>query len=117
MTLRNMLAIGAALLTAITLAFAGTSITQTIHVFGNCNSCKKRIEKPLKSLDGVEKASWDKDTKQLTVTFDPEKVSEVIIRKAVAEAGYDTDSLRATNESYSKLPKCCKYRDGDHEEE
>lgn len=111
---RNIVTLGAALFAASILAFAGTNITKTMHVSGNCKMCKKNIEKPLKALDGIEAASWDKDTKQLTVTFDPEQVTEKKIVETVAEAGYDSDSLRAGDAAYSKLPKCCRYRDGNH---
>ncbi|GAB1431266.1 hypothetical protein MASR2M18_21010 [Ignavibacteria bacterium] len=114
MSSRSIITLGATFFAASILAIAGANITKTMHVSGNCKMCKKNIEKPLKSLDGIETASWDKDTKQLTVTFDPEQITEKKILETVAGAGYDSDSLRASDEVYSKLPKCCKYRDGGH---
>ncbi len=77
-------------------------------VFGNCGMCESRIEKALK-VEGVKSADWDKDTKIVTVMFDPEKVSEEQMHKIMAEVGHDTEKFRASDEVYSKLPGCCKY--------
>lgn len=115
MFLRKVITLTAVFAAATVLLMAGETVTKTLHVSGNCNSCKKNIEKPLKSLDGVTSATWDKDTKQLTTTFDPTKVSEAQIKQAVLKAGYDADTLRAPDEAYAKLPKCCKYRTASHE--
>lgn len=114
MTVKSMAMTAAAMFAAAAVALAGTTITKTLRVSGNCNMCKKNIEKPLKAMDGVESAAWDKTTKQLTVTFAPEKTSTENIRAAVLAAGYDTDTLRAPDAAYAKLPKCCKYREGSH---
>ena len=48
----------------------------------------------------------------LKVIFVPEKVTLDDIHKAVAEAGHDTEKVKAADEVYNKLPKCCLYRDG-----
>lgn len=82
--------------------------TETIKVWGNCETCQARIEKAAK-VDGVTKASWDKTTKLLTLMYDPSKVNSDDIQKKIAAAGDDTQKFRADDKTYAKLPGCCQY--------
>lgn len=82
--------------------------TETVTVYGNCGMCKKTIEKAANEK-GIVKADWNIDTDQLTVTFDQTKTNTEAILKKVAYAGYDSDSFRAPDETYKKLPECCQY--------
>ena len=84
--------------------------TAEFKVSGLCNSCKDRIENAA-SLKGVKKAEWIKETGILKVIFNPQKVRLEDIHKAVAEAGHDTELIKADDNVYKKLPKCCAYRD------
>ncbi len=86
--------------------------TTTFMVYGNCGMCATRIEDALKSLDGVETAKWNIETKKVTVSFDEAKVKEDLMHKKVAEVGHDTEKEKATDEVYDSLAGCCKYRDG-----
>lgn len=88
--------------------FAGNK-TGKIEVKGNCGMCETRIEKTVKSIDGVSKADWSQETKMLEVTFDDAKTSIDKIEMAVAKVGHDTPHHKASNEVYNKLPDCCKY--------
>lgn len=81
-----------------------------IRVSGNCDMCKETIEGALKA-EGIKKASWDPDTKMLELDFDSRKLSLQEIRRKIAAAGYDTDSLKADEKAYSKLHECCHYRE------
>jgi mercuric ion binding protein len=83
--------------------------TEVIKVQGNCNLCKERIEKAAK-IEGVKKAEWNKDTKTLSLTYDPSVVSSDEVQKKIAAAGHDTQKFKAPDEVYEKLPSCCKYR-------
>lgn len=83
--------------------------TETLKVSGNCGMCKTRIEKAAR-LDGVSKASWDSESKILSVTFDAAKTNMDIIAKKVAAAGHDNVKAKADDKSYNALPGCCKYR-------
>ncbi|RMF36199.1 MAG: copper chaperone [Chlorobiota bacterium] len=94
-----------------------TLVTTTFTVYGNCGTCKKNIERPFKEMRGVEKATWDKKTKQFTITYDPSVLTERRIKEIIAEQGYDTDDVKASDEAYGKLPKCCRYRDGNSHDE
>ncbi len=85
------------------------SKTEKIEVKGNCGMCETRIEKTVKAIDGVSKADWNKETKQLEVTFDDAKTSTDKIEVAIAKVGHDTPNHKASTEVYDKLPGCCKY--------
>ena len=83
--------------------------TETFKVYGNCGSCKTRIEKAAKA-DGVTKADWDKTTKMMVVTFDPSKITSDNIQKKIAAVGHDTEKYKADDKVYAALPACCQYR-------
>ena len=87
----------------------GEKKTETVKVYGNCGMCKTRIEKAAKAVDGVKKAEWDKEKKELTVTFDSEATNIDAIEKAVADVGHDTANAKAKDEVYNDLHSCCKY--------
>ncbi len=88
--------------------FAGSK-TEKIEVKGNCGMCEKRIEKAASAVEGVTKAEWNKETKQMEVTFDEAKTNLDKIEVAIAKVGHDTPKHKATTEVYDKLPGCCKY--------
>lgn len=105
-----------------TVAFAQTKtdasasakvVTANIKVLGNCGMCKDRIEKAVE-VKGVKQAKWNISTKNLEVIYVPEKISEKKIRELVSAVGHDTDSTKAKDAVYAKLPFCCLYRDHDH---
>jgi cation transport ATPase len=89
------------------MAMASTK-TETIKVWGNCETCQARIEKTAK-VDGVNKASWDKSTKLLTLVYDPATVKSDDIQKKIALVGHDTEKYKADDKVYAKLPGCCQY--------
>ncbi|WP_411767860.1 heavy-metal-associated domain-containing protein [Winogradskyella sp. A3E31] len=81
----------------------------SIFVAGNCGMCEARIEKAAKGVKGVTSAEWDKDTKQLVLSYDASKVKVKDISKAVAKAGHDTKEHQAKGDTYEALPGCCHY--------
>ena len=85
--------------------------TEECAVAGVCGMCEKRIEKAA-LIKGVKMVEWDKSTQKLKVVYSPKKVELKQILKSVADAGHDTDKIKAGDEAYGKLPDCCKYRDG-----
>lgn len=88
--------------------FAGNK-TEKFKVYGNCGMCETRIEKAAKSVEGVSKADWNKETKMMEVTFDDAKTNVDKVEKAIAKVGHDTPHYKAKDEVYSKLPGCCHY--------
>ncbi|RYE20455.1 MAG: cation transporter [Sphingobacteriales bacterium] len=63
----------------------------SFEVNGNCEQCKKRIEKAAYGVAGVKSASWDIESHQLTGIINEEKASVPQLKKAVAKAGHDSD--------------------------
>lgn len=88
-------------------------VTANFKVFGNCGECKDRIEKSL-DTKGVKQAKWNVTTKNLEVVYMPGKISEQKIREIVSASGHDTETTKAPDKVYAKLPFCCLYRDHDH---
>ncbi len=92
-----------------TKTFAKDEATKTSFiVYGNCETCKKKIEKAAK-VDGVKSAVWSDKTKIITVSFLPSKISLDQIEKNIANVGYDTDKYKGDDNAYKKLPQCCQY--------
>jgi len=83
------------------------------HVSGNCGMCKDRIEKATLSVDGVRTVNWNQETEMLTVEYDQKKTKELNIHQAIAEAGHDTEKVKADDEVYDNLPGCCLYRESE----
>jgi mercuric ion binding protein len=81
----------------------------TTEINGNCDLCKKRIEKAAFSVAGVKSAVWDVDTHQLSLILNEEKTSLLDVKKAIAKVGHDSDEVKATKEDYEKLHGCCLY--------
>lgn len=83
--------------------------TASYKVYGNCGMCKATIEKAATGVKGVNSAVWEIKTDTLTVSYDSAKTNQDKILEAVANKGYDSDTHRATDEAYNKLPGCCQY--------
>jgi copper chaperone CopZ len=84
--------------------------TATIRVEGVCGMCKERIENAA-YIKGVKKATWEKETKILTLIYKPDKVTLQKIEESIAAAGHDTEHLKATEKAYLEVHKCCRYRE------
>lgn len=80
-----------------------------IAVKGNCDQCKKRIEKAAYGVKGVKTASWSEETHKLQVIMDETKCSTGDVSAAIAKAGHDTEKVKATDEDYTNLHHCCQY--------
>ena len=80
-----------------------------VEVKGNCEMCKKRIEKAAYSVAGVKSAVWHSDDQQLHLVFNEQKCSKTDVEKAIAKAGHDTKDIKATDVDYENLHGCCQY--------
>ena len=88
---------------------AQVSKTEKFKVFGNCGMCENRIEKAVKSVEGVSSADWDKESKMIEVSFDESKTDIKKVQSAITGVGHDTESYKAKDEVYNNLPGCCQY--------
>lgn len=81
----------------------------TFTVYGKCGMCEERIENTLNKVDGIVWADWEIATQELTVKYDANKITLDEIKRQLADIGHDTEDVRATEEAYNNLHKCCKY--------
>ena len=82
----------------------------TFEVSGNCEMCKKRIEKAALNVKGLKVANWDISSNILSVVYNSEKVNLQEIQTAIAKVGHDTPLEKAPDENYDELPMCCLYK-------
>lgn len=83
--------------------------TAEFKVAGACNMCKERIEDAALSK-GVKNVEWNKESRILTVIYRSDKTAPEKVGKRLAGFGHDNEYFAATEASYKKLPKCCRYR-------
>ena len=79
------------------------------EVSGNCEMCKKRIEKAALTVKGIKSASWDIPSNIISIIRDPRKSSLNDVQKAISLAGHDTPLSKAPDKVYNDLPMCCLY--------
>ncbi|MBK6731766.1 MAG: heavy-metal-associated domain-containing protein [Bacteroidetes bacterium] len=82
--------------------------SSTFKVYGNCEMCKKTIETAL-DTEGIYYSDWNKDSKMINVKYDSTMYSLDQIHVLISNAGYDTETTRATEEAYMGLEECCQY--------
>ncbi|MBN2535502.1 MAG: heavy-metal-associated domain-containing protein [Spirochaetales bacterium] len=64
--------------------------TITLKVPGiSCSHCEHTIKKAVSSLDGVDTIVVDLPDKTVEISFNPGKVTEDSIKKAIEDQGYD----------------------------
>jgi len=100
------------ILTGMTSAYKPKAEVVTIQTTAVCESCKARIEKALKSADGVISANLNLDDKRIKVKYNPDKTTADQIRTVIAKTGYDADGVKANPEAFNNLPKCCQKAGG-----
>ena len=81
----------------------------SIDVKGNCEMCKKRIEKAAFKTKGVKYANWNESTQQLSLIINEHKTDVATVQGSIASAGHDSAGVKATKEAYDGLHECCKY--------
>ena len=96
--------------TVLSKAQTAKTATAKFKVYGNCETCKKRIEKVTKGMTGVESGVWDVNTKIFTLKYDPAKVQPKDVEAKIAQAGHDNELHMADQKTYKSLPECCQYK-------
>lgn len=77
---------------------------------GECKECSRSLEKILIRLNGIESVEFIKKNKTLKIVYNPAYISEPDIHRKIAEVGYDTELVKATDQAYNNLLECCKYK-------
>jgi copper chaperone CopZ len=80
------------------------------EVSGNCEMCKKRIEKAALTVKGIKTANWDIPSNILSIIYDQRKAGLQEVQTAIAEAGHDTPLVKTPDVTYNQLPMCCLYK-------
>ncbi len=83
-------------------------VETSFKVYGQCGSCKDRIESKLLDKKGIKYAQWDVDTKDLKVVYNDKQLSEEDIYHLISELGYGSEKKKANPVCEKKLPKCCQ---------
>ena len=83
----------------------------SLEVDGVCLMCKERIEKAAIKTKGVKSAVWNVETHELSLIYDERKTDLASISENIVAVGHDTKELKATDEAYSTVHPCCRYRD------
>jgi periplasmic mercuric ion binding protein len=73
-----------------------------------CIECKDKIEKFMKYEEGIAKIVVDIKKKITTVTFLSDRTNIENIKTTLANLGFDADDITANEETYKRLPICCK---------
>ncbi len=61
----------------------------TLRITGmHCASCAMNTEKALKGLPGVSYASVNIATEKATIEYDPAVINEIVLKKAIENAGF-----------------------------
>lgn len=79
-----------------------------------CEQCKKKIETYMKQEEGISKINVDYKRKITTITYLPERTNIENVKTGISNAGYDADEVKANDDSYKKLPTCCKKPEDQH---
>lgn len=96
-----------------TTSLTATTTNTTTAVFtveGVCEMCKARIEAISLENKGVQSAIWNKETKEITINFEADKITTETIALKIANEGHDNTYAKAPNKAYENLPMCCTYR-------
>ncbi len=73
-----------------------------------CKMCKERVEHDMAFEKGVKEVTVNLETKEIDITYRPDKTTPDKLRLAVSKIGYDADDVEADQKAYDKLPRCCK---------
>ena len=73
-----------------------------------CKTCVRTIKDALASVDGIESADVNLDSKSATVKFIPAKMDIGKIELTISQAGYDADNVKRDSTAHENLAVCCK---------
>lgn len=82
----------------------------TFKVYGNCGMCKSKIEGAVNEQEGVKSAEWSVKSKKMAISYNPSKITLDQLKQLIADAGYDSESHRASDGKYKSLHGCCQYK-------
>lgn len=115
--MKNLLAFALVATLGISAQAQNKNAKHDLHVKGNCEQCKERIEKAAYAVKGVKVATWDVDSHNLHIVLNETKNKVDAVENAVVAAGHDTNDKRADDKVYDNLHSCCLYERDEEEGE
>lgn len=91
--------------------FAQQKAVQTVVISTptiQCDMCKKKIEKTLFKVDGINSTKVNVKAHTVTVNYITNRTNPENIKAMISNAGYDADDYLAEEGAYKRLPACCK---------
>lgn len=80
----------------------------------DCNNCKAKVEKNIAFVKGVKDVSADINTKIVTISYDPKKVTEETLLKEVQKLGLGGELVKDCNHKCnSAKDNCCGHSAGE----
>lgn len=82
-----------------------------------CWECKDRLEKYLlrengpSNDGGIFQVKTNTASATVRIQYTPDRLSVSNLRTAIANAGYDADTVKANEDSYKMLPPACKRKE------
>lgn len=68
---------------------ANNNVKTTLRIEGmTCAACSNRVERALQKVEGVSSAAVNLSTERASIEYNPQTVSEEVLRQAVEKAGY-----------------------------
>ena len=107
--MKNILVLALCMLSFGAYAQKTKNTTANFWVAGACGMCETTIEKAV-DVKGVVAYDYNLTTHRLEIAFNPAKITLDKIHSLINAAGYDTEKSNATDEQYSRVHGCCKYR-------
>lgn len=72
------------------------TVTVTYTVNMHCENCVKKLSDNLAFLKGVEDLKISLDQKTVVITYNPEKIDEATLVKAIEKCGYTAEKATET---------------------
>jgi periplasmic mercuric ion binding protein len=113
----NLIVVLSFLMLGITASAQNTAKSAEIKIKASvmCGMCKARVEKNMAYEKGVKAVTVDLATKEVIITYNPQKTTPALLKTAISKIGYDADEVPADSVAYEKLPPCCKKEAVPHE--
>ena len=68
----------------------------------HCGACKAKIEKTMKTLNGIKSTKADVESKIVTIKYDTDKLSDKKIIQTISDLGYKASMINTKQEEVKK---------------
>lgn len=73
-----------------------------------CEDCMPHIERDLRFTKGVVSSKVDVASQTITVYYNTKKTTPAALRKAISNAGFNADDVKANPKAEARLDECCR---------